>query len=184
MKAPLETWMCSRCGERHLDIPSYRFKAPWPWYITPESERSTSVLTGDHCILRDEDYFVRGCIELPVAGQTDPFIWGVWVSLSRDNFSREQSLRNDPTRMKEAPYFGWLSSRIQVYPDTLLLKTRVHSRKVGMAPFIELEPTDHPLAVEQRRGISVNRVREIRELMLHRWLHPESDSKGFYGTPH
>src|SRR5437899_396636 len=47
----------------------------------PESERRTSVLTEDHCILLGEHYFIRGCIEIPVNGENDPFIWGVWVSL-------------------------------------------------------------------------------------------------------
>jgi integrase len=45
----------------------------------------------------------------------------------------------------------------------------------------ELEPTDHPLAVEQRQGIGQNRVRDIAELIQHRWLHPEWDSRGLYG---
>jgi hypothetical protein len=31
----------------------------------------------------------------------------------------------------------------------------------SVRPYIELEPTDHPLAVEQRNGISVDRVAEI-----------------------
>jgi hypothetical protein len=31
----------------------------------------------------------------------------------------------------------------------------------------ELEPTDHPLAVEQREGITIQRVREFAELLLH-----------------
>jgi hypothetical protein len=177
----LETWKCSRCGEVHSGIPGYSVDAPWPWYTTPESERGTSVLTEDHCILLGKDYFIRGCIEIPVTSENDPFIWGVWVSLSLDNFNREQRLRNDPQRTEEPPYFGWLSSRIQVYPDTLLLKVRVHSRRVGVAPSIELEPTDHPLAVEQRIGIGLDRVREISDLMHHRWLHPEWDSKGLYG---
>src|SRR5205807_1499801 len=75
---------CSRCGDVHSGIPGYSFVAPWPWYTTPESERRTSVLTEDHCILLGEDYFIRGCIEIPVNGENDPFIWGVWVSLSHD----------------------------------------------------------------------------------------------------
>jgi hypothetical protein len=177
----LETWKCSRCGEVHSGIPGYSFAAPWPWYTTPESERGNSVLTDDDCIMRGEDYFIRGCIEIPVVGDDDPFIWGIWVSLSRDNFYRERSLRKDPNRIAEPPYFGWLSSRIQVYPDTLLLKARVHSRSVGSAPFLELQPTEHPLAVEQRNGIDLDRVREIAELMKHQWLHPEWDSRGLYG---
>ncbi len=35
------------------------------------------------------------------------------------------------------------------------------------AVLIELEPTDHPLAVEQRVGITLARVQEIAETLLH-----------------
>jgi hypothetical protein len=45
--------------------------------------------------------------------------------------------------------------------------THVHTRAVGRRPFVELEPTDHLLAVEQREGITQERVREIAELVLH-----------------
>jgi hypothetical protein len=47
------------------------------------------------------------------------------------------------------------------------LKTRVHLRDHEVRPFIELEPTDHPLALEQRNGISVDRVAEIYAIMMH-----------------
>jgi hypothetical protein len=33
--------------------------------------------------------------------------------------------------------------------------------------FFELEPTDHPLAVEQRTGITRARVQQFTELLLH-----------------
>ncbi|WP_308294565.1 hypothetical protein [Streptomyces sp. RKAG290] len=38
---------------------------------------------------------------------------------------------------------------------------------MGRRPLIELEPTDHPLAVEQRNGITLDRVREIAEAVQH-----------------
>ncbi|MFF0296871.1 hypothetical protein ACFYS8_16970 [Kitasatospora sp. NPDC004615] len=38
---------------------------------------------------------------------------------------------------------------------------------MGQRPLIELEPTDHPLTVEQRAGITRDRVREIAEAVLH-----------------
>lgn len=34
-----------------------------------------------------------------------------------------------------------------------------------MAPYVELEPTDHPLAIEQRNGITLERVKEIQEII-------------------
>lgn len=88
--------------------------------------------------------------------------------LSRNNFSRAADLWGSPQRRAEEPYFGWLSSELGLYsPSTLDLKTHVHTRQVGRRPFIELEVTDHPLAVEQRTGITVDRVREIAEAILH-----------------
>jgi hypothetical protein len=54
-----------------------------------------------------------------------------------------------------------------VYPTTLNLALNVHTRPIGQRPFLEVEPTDHPLAVEQREGITLDRVREINALMRH-----------------
>lgn len=52
-------------------------------------------------------------------------------------------------------------------PSTINLKTNVHTRPIGERPLVELEPTEHPLAVEQRTGITRDRVREIAEALLH-----------------
>lgn len=68
-----------------------------------------------------------------------------------------------PGRENEPPMFGWLSTSLPGYPETLSLKTHLYQREVGRRPLIELEPTDHPLAVEQRTGISWVRVQEIAE---------------------
>jgi hypothetical protein len=65
------------------------------------------------------------------------------------------------------PFFGWLNASLKPYPETTDLKTRVHLRDNGLRPWIELEPTNHPLALEQRNGISVDRVAEIHAIMMH-----------------
>jgi hypothetical protein len=43
----------------------------------------------------------------------------------------------------------------------------VHLRDHGLRPYIELEPTEHPLAIEQQSGISAERVAELLSLYLH-----------------
>jgi len=91
----------------------------------------------------------------------------LWISASKQNLLRARDLWDDPLRAKEPAYFGWLCNSIPGYPETLDLKTMVHTRPVGQRPLIELEPTEHPLAVEQPRGITLNRVREIAESMYH-----------------
>ena len=127
-----------------------------------------SELSRDCCLIDDQHFMIVGNLEIPVHGIKETFSWDVWVSLSATNFARAAELWGNPRRVDEPPYFGWLCTSLPGYPDTINLKTRVHTREVGRRPFIELEPTDHPLAVEQREGITRDRVQAIAELVLHK----------------
>ena len=89
------------------------------------------------------------------------------LSQSEKNFKLTIELMDTEGRESEEPYFGWLSNNLHLYPDTTNLKTHVHTQPVGFAPIIELEQTDHPLAVEQREGITLDRVKEIAAMILH-----------------
>ncbi|MFF2061698.1 DUF2199 domain-containing protein [Streptomyces sp. NPDC058200] len=159
---------CSCCGTHHDELPmNYSATAPYVW--DPSfADDADSMLASDQCVIKAQHYFVKGLIEIPVIGSADVFSWAVWVSLSRDNFARAVDRWNAPGSEAEEPYFGWLSTELFLYsPSTINLKTYAHTRPVGRRPFIELEPTDHPLAVEQRTGITLDRVREIAESLLH-----------------
>lgn len=126
------------------------------------------MLSSDQCIIDDKHFFVVGNLEIPISGSDERFSWDVWVSLSHKNFARACELWEQEGRESEPPYFGWLStSLLPCYPDTLSLKANVRTRAVGRRPLVELEPTDHPLALEQREGITLARVQEIAELVLH-----------------
>ncbi|MGG0791910.1 DUF2199 domain-containing protein [Peribacillus simplex] len=39
----------------------------------------------------------------------------------------------------------------------------VHTRPIGLRPSIELEPTNHPLSLEQREGLGFKRIKQIAE---------------------
>jgi len=159
---------CSCCGERHAATPmGYSTTAPAIWDQS-FADAPDCLLSADQCVIKGQHYFVKGLIEIPVLGLDDVFSWGVWVSLSPENFARMGDLWDTPGRESAEPYFGWLTTELPVYsPSTINLKTNVHTRPVGERPLIELEPTDHPLAVEQRRGITADRVRQIAETVMH-----------------
>ncbi len=161
---------CHTCGKFHEGLPfDYCYDAPYYWHTIPAEEREKRAsLTSDFCVIEDRDFFVRGCLPIPVIGHEQKFVWGVWVSLSQKNFPRVMELWSSPECVKEPAQFGWLSSKLPFYPDTLTLKTMVHSWSVDKRPLITVEPTDHPLAVEQRIGITVSRVQEIAEYVLHK----------------
>jgi hypothetical protein len=161
-------FLCS-CGETLEGPPfSWHFEAPSVWSLLSSTERQcTSELSSDQCVIEGRQFFIRGLVEIPVVDGNGPFAWGVWVSLSKANFDRANELWNDPQRVNEPSYFGWLSNSLPGYPETFNLKTAVHSREVGVRPYVEIEPTDHPLAIEQRNGITLARVKAIAEQMHH-----------------
>jgi hypothetical protein len=162
-------FICDTCGKYHSEIPmEFGFDVPLLWEtIRAEEREARCELTSDLCVVDEKHFFIRGCLEIPVVDGKGPFAWGVWASLSDKNFKRTVQHWEVHGRENDPPYFGWLSNRLPLYPETLNLKTHVHTRPVGQRPFIELEPTNHPLAVEQRQGISMTRVREIAAALLH-----------------
>lgn len=164
-----EGFFCGTCGKYHPGLPmEFGFDQPTIFLTIPEEERDTRCdLTSDLCVVDEQHFFIRGCLEIPVIDGNGPFIWGVWTSLSQANFKRVIELWETEGRETEPPYFGWFSNSLPLYPETLHLKTNIHTRPVGERPFIELEPTDHLLAVEQREGITMARVREIAAALLH-----------------
>lgn len=159
---------CSRCDALH-EGPPLSYGAAAPALDVPEADWASRVQLGEEqCVLDDDGFFIKGNIEIPILGNpADIFVWTVWVSLSRENFERASMMWHDPRRVEEPPYFGWLSTALPCYPPTVLLKAHVHSREPGTRPLVELEPTDHPLAVEQRNGITPERIRLIAEAVLH-----------------
>ena len=159
---------CNSCGQTHQGMPSFGAKAPLSYYEIPEPDRAQRCdLGSDDCVIDGKYFFVRGCIEIPVHGQTEPLNWGVWVSLSKESHLAWLSSFDSHTRSHIGPFFEWLNAWLKPYPDTLNLKTKVHLRNKGIRPYIELEPTDHALAMEQRQGISVDRVAAIYAIMNH-----------------
>lgn len=59
------------------------------------------------------------------------------------------------------------------HPDITHFKTNVHTQAIGLVPIIVLQSIDHLLAREQRKGATLEWVREIASLILH----PDVDSQ-------
>jgi hypothetical protein len=152
-------YRCHTCGKEHDDLPDIGADKPDNWWGIPKKERARRIkLTGDTCII-DDDYFIRGVIEIPVHDYPEKFGFGVWVSQKKENFF---TYRKHPDTSAIGPFFGWLCTRIAYYEDsTSLLKTMAHFQDGNLRPRIELEQTNHPLAVDQREGITLEKAWEI-----------------------
>ena len=163
-------WTCACCGKPFDTLPlDWAYNAPGYWNDIPEAERTgRGKLSSDFCVA-DEHYFIRGCLQIPIVDFKGRLVWGVWVSQSADGFARAVELFDRDPDANEEPRFGWLSNEIRIYrPSTLNHKTNIHFQPINSRPLIELEATDHPLAVEQRDGITLQRAQEIAAAMMPR----------------
>jgi len=151
---------CHICGKEHSGLPDLGADRPDPFWMVPENERTRRiVLTADTCQIDGAQFYVRGVIRLPILETEESFGIGVWVSHREDNF---RAYFDHPDSAAIGPFFGWLATRIRFYgEDTMGLKTMARYQGGKLRPLIEVEPTGHPLAVDQRAGINLEKACEI-----------------------
>lgn len=167
--AAIFSFKCSSCSQLHEGSPSFAFRAPDPYLEQTELVQKAGGLGGDTCWYEDADgmhYFIRVCLEVPIHGVSEPFLWGVWVSLSKTNFDRYVETYSAPELTDR--YFGWFCNYLPYYPNTYGLKAHVRLRSDQLRPCIELEPSSHPLAIDFHQGISIAKAQEIAESIYHR----------------
>jgi len=110
---------CTSCNAWHEGMPTFAADAPLYFYSVPTEQRgSRCVLGSDTRVVDRKQFFVRGCLEIPVQGESDPFIWGVWVSISKERFGDFAACFDAPKRSHIGPFFGWLSAELPLYPTT------------------------------------------------------------------
>jgi hypothetical protein len=156
-------WTCSCCGQTFDTLcMNYFVPAPRNWFAIPETERaSRAQLSADLCTIDGVEHYVRGCVEVPVIDCDEPLVWNVWASVSEESLRHILDQWGASVIENEQPRFGWLCTWLQGYPEPREVRCHVHMHSANLRPRIVLEPTDYPLAVEQRTGISLSRVKEI-----------------------
>jgi hypothetical protein len=149
------TYECGSCGDRHEGLPtSWRLERP---DLDAGAHQFEFSRDGELCTVGSSN-FILANIELPYR-EHEKFVYTCWISLSDASFQRINERWEAPDRETDGPAFGWLSNLLPTYePTTWALKARVHQRPVGERPWVELEPTDHPLAIEQRESIDDARI--------------------------
>jgi hypothetical protein len=166
--AGIFSFNCSGCGKIHEGSPSFAFEAPDPYLEQSDQVKEKGKLGSDLCFYEDEQgyhYFVRVIIELPIHGVSEPFMWGVWVSLSEESYNHYVETYDEPDVSRI--YFGWLCNYLPYYENTYALATNVHPREGGDRPLLSLHESDHELYSDFVNGMSIQKAQEIAEKCMH-----------------
>jgi hypothetical protein len=113
-------------------------------------------------------FFVRGCLEIPILGCGEPFLWGLWASIRQEVFDEISECWSQEGRERtHGPFKGRLANSLSVYPETLNLKVAIRMQRVGTRPLFFVEEAEHQLGIEQRLGITQTRAMELASFLLH-----------------
>jgi len=159
---------CATCGEeRELLAMEPNYARPDAYYQVPAEQRDylTSFSNDDGRIRNADDterrHFLRVLLSVPIRGTRNDFAWGVWVEVSASDWERAYDLWDDPKQGQQPPFPGRLANALKGYEETLGLPGRVRLVAPKESPLFELDAgVDHPLAREQRAGVSAERVVE------------------------
>jgi hypothetical protein len=161
---------CPKCEKVHEGLPAIVFDAPAHYYSLPKEEREArAVLTSDTCVVDGNSHYVRGVLEVPIIGQTEGLEWGVWGSLSEKSFERYNASFHDLDQSKLGPLFSWFASQLPSYSFAESLRCNLVPQDDKQRPLVEFHPDDtHPLALDKRNGISLERAIEFVTPVLHK----------------
>lgn len=153
---------CTCCGEVYDEMPLC-FGGDYPdfYFTVPPDEREFRIEKAESlCGIDKEHFFHRGRIVIPIIDHPEPLIFNVWTSISEENLSTRTTQWNYPERIPNEPYCGWLQTIVPTYGDIINIKTNAQEEGVGTLPSIWITEEDHPLAVDQRNGITLKEATE------------------------
>lgn len=136
------SYLCHTWGKAHDEVPlSFAADYPDPYAnLSREDRDNRALVSSDQCIIDQEQFYLRGCLELPIVGSNDVFLWGVWARVHEKDFDTiHEFWEKEGREHKIGPFKGRLSNSLSIYADTLNLRLRIQILPVGQRPLFILE---------------------------------------------
>lgn len=163
------TFKCPCCDRCFTGLPAIMFPLPDYAHAIPERDHAARVAVDDDtCVVDSEHYFVRARLIVPIVGEEEALEFGIWGSLSAENFSRYAGSIGDPRQSRLGAMFSYVANTLPLYEEsTQNLRSQLWPRDDGQRPVVELDPSQtHPLVGELRDGISRERAISFAVLVL------------------
>ncbi len=166
-------YYCGICGQWHEGMPmDIAFKGPEPRLLDSAKEAGQEIESSSEWYVVGGTGFIRAILNVPVvdalAGSAQRFCWGVWVLVSGQDFHRIFMETWETGMPDDEPFpVGYLGNELAGYPSTLFLAVDVDARSATQRPSVYVRDTEHPLAIDQRNGITMAQVQQIHERRHH-----------------
>jgi len=164
-----DSFICSTCGKEHDGLPlSFAADFPDPFANLSLDERDLRATMGsDQCIIDQERFFIRGCLEIPINGTDEVFLWGLWAQVKEEVFDEiSEYWESEGRETCIGPYKGLLANELSIYGGTLNLRVEIRIQPVGSRPLFFFVEPDNQMSVEQHNGIPKEKAAEYACLLL------------------
>lgn len=163
-----KTFVCPCCGKNYEELPlCFGNDYPFYYYSIPVEERASRIeLAESLCVIDEKFFFHRGRLTIPIIDNDEALIFNVWTSISEDNFRVRNEMWNDPIRINNEPYFGWLQTEVPTYVNTINIETIAYENKIGLIPTIEIIKSNHALYNDQQNGIDFKAAKDKVQQIL------------------
>lgn len=160
-------WTCSSCKEIHSGLFDLAAFAPDFWsgeeIYAPNKDVKLDgdFLSEDFCVIDGNSFFVRCVLQFPIKNFDHNFGFGVWSSLSKDNFKRYLEGFDDGNYEPQTTWSSWFSNRIKGIDDVVKQECWVVPQSDRKRPLIYLMDDDHPVSIAQEHGMAAEWLLEI-----------------------
>ena len=117
-------------------------------------------INDDLCSIDEQQFFIRGVLEVPIQGLKTTFQWGLWALVDHQDFRRYLDLWDADIDEHEPPFQGWLSGSPPEYPDAEMAELTVHLRS-RIRPSFKIVSPQQQLGIDQREGITLAKVHQL-----------------------
>ena len=163
-----EKFICTCCDKEFIEIP-FCFGSDFPDYyfsVPPEERDERIELESSLCVVDEKYFFHKGRFEIPVLNYHQNLVFDVWLSISKENFEIRIDDWDNPNRVNNDPYFGWLQNQIPTYDYSINIKAKAIEEDIEFIPRIEVWDEAHQLTYDQKNGISLEKALGIINFAL------------------
>ena len=124
-------------------------------------------LSEDFCVIDGENFIVRGVLKFYVEGLDDEFGFGVWSSLSRDNFDKYLEIFDDGIEETSPEWSSWFCSHLGYFGKTVGEKAWVIPQPNRQRPLIYFMNENSIIGQSHSAGLAASTLLEIFEYYGH-----------------
>jgi hypothetical protein len=154
--------VCDQCGKLHDgELFELGYLRPDAVVAMDPEDRAARVReSNDLCAIGEDRYFVRATLPLSIPEIGDDYRIGVWVELPQASYERVRELWTDEDQASEPPFAAILANEVRHHPGSQGQGVTLHLTGPKTRPSVFVVDESHPLAVEQRAGITLHRATE------------------------